>query len=204
MTPPEAITEGARQRPERRWTLRRSQSKWILAYGSLFLLGAAMNAVYCWRSPDRLSVLAPPNDPGNWQVYTEGGSRASLHRQGGALRLDISVADGVDQHVQCFQRGVDLQDSHSYTLRFRARANTLRDAQVEAHLDQPDYHNVGLKQIVPLLPVWQTFTYTFRATRPLANDTSVPAFALGNKPGTVWLADVSLNEDRVGKDHDGD
>ncbi len=79
-------------------------------------------------------------------------------------------------------------------LRFRAKADTLRDMKVEACLDQPDYHNVGLEWIAPLLPEWQEFSKTFVATHVLANDTDVPHFVVGHKAGTIWFSDVSVVE----------
>ena len=170
--------------------------KFLLIYGSLFLFGAAANTAYHWGSLTHPNLLAAPEDADSWQVHGVGTAHATLRREGGTLRLDIASVDGVAQHLQCFQRGVNLQEGHDYTLKFRSRSDVLRDVQVAALLDQPDYHNVGLKKITPLLPVWQTFTYTFRVTHPLTNDTSVPCFMLGNKSGTVWLADVSVTEVR--------
>lgn len=170
------------------------RGKLFLICSSLFLLGAAVNTAYHWEMLTHPNLLAPPEDLYNWQVYTAGVARAALRRESGGLRLDVSTSDGTARHVQFFQRGIDLREGRSYTLRFRARADTLRDMWVEAHLDQPDYHNVGLGRIVPLVPEWQAFTDTFRATRVLASDTGVPCFVVGSKAGTVWLADISLSE----------
>jgi hypothetical protein len=172
----------------------RRRENLFLICGSLFLLGAAVNTACRWGTLTHRNLLAPPEEPDSWQVYTAGVARASLRREGTALRLDIGMADGVTRHVQCFQRGIDLREGHSYTLQFRARADAPRDVWVEAHLDQPDYHNVGLGRVAPLVPEWQAFTETFRATRVLASDTGVPCFVVGGKAGTVWLADISLNE----------
>lgn len=172
----------------------RCRRKLFLICGLSFLLGAAVNITYHWGTLTHPNLLAPPDDLNNWQMYVGGAARATLRREGGELRLDVSAVDGTARHVQLFQRGVDLREGHAYTLRFRARANTLRDVWVEAHLDQPDYHNIGLERIAPLVPQWQAFTDTFQATRVLASDTSVPCFVVGSKAGTVWLTDLSLTE----------
>ena len=153
-----------------------------------------LNSALHWTNLTIPDLLAPPTDPANWQLYTAGGAQAALCRDGTALRLDITAIDGFSDHLKWFQRGIDLKEGHTYTLRFRARADTLRDMRVEACLDQPDYHNVGLKRIAPLLPQWQVFSETFVATQVLANDTDVPRFIVGDHPGKIWLTDVSLVE----------
>lgn len=180
--------------PKLRRAVGRDRWRLLPLYCLLFLLGAAADIAYQWRSLTTPDLLAPPNDPASWQLYAGGGAQSLLRRDGTTLRLDIGPTDGVSAHVKFFQRGINLQEGHAYTLRFRARADALRDMGVEACLDQPDYHNVGLKRVAPLLPEWQGFSETFVATHVLANDTDVPRFMVGDKAGTIWLADVSVTE----------
>lgn len=178
----------------------RRYGKLFLICGPLFLFGTAVGTTYHWGTLTHPNLLAPPDDLNNWQVYTGGTAQATYRREGRELRLDVSAVDGTARHVQCFQRGINVREGHTYTLRFRARADEPREMWVEAHLDQPDYHNVGLRGVVPLVPQWQVFVDTFRATRVLTNDTSVPCFVVGSKAGTVWLADISLSEANFAED----
>ena len=186
--PDERLIQEVDQKPRPRW----QQS--IVTYSLLFLLGATVNLAYHWTLLTDPSLLAPPGDPASWQLYAGGEARAVLHGEGGVMRLDIGSVDGVSAHLKCFQRGINLQEGRTYTLRFRAKADKLRDMQVEACLDQPDYHNVGLGRIAPLLPEWQKFSETFTATHVLANDTDVPRFVVGDRAGTIWFSDVSVVE----------
>ncbi len=86
-----------------------------------------------------------------------------------------------------------LQEGATYTLRFRARADRPRSMNLAGAITQPDYHNIGLAEKVPLTQKWRMYRYVFTA-KNVAPQIDVPLFLLGEEAGTVWLADVSLTK----------
>ena len=59
-------------------------------------------------------------------------------------------------------------------------------------IDEPDYHNIGLGQYVPLTEAWQDYRYVFQA-KDVAAENSI-GFNFGDKTGTVWIADFTVTK----------
>jgi len=91
--------------------------------------------------------------------------------------------------VQVFD---DLQEGATYTVRFRAKADVPRPIVVYGEIGEPDWKNIGLNQVVPLTEEWQTYQYEFQAKNLAAQNTI--QFRLGDRTGTVWIADFTLTK----------
>lgn len=110
---------------------------------------------------------------------------------GRAVRIRVDSLGTQNWHLQFTQTGLDLQEGEPYTIIFRARADRARPLGLNASLDMPDWHGVGLDQRVTLSPEWRKHVITFTATRIARNHVRV-VFVLGDAPGTVELAGLSL------------
>ena len=93
-------------------------------------------------------------------------------------------------HARLLQVFDDLEEGATYMVRFRARADVPRPMQLYGQISEPDYHGIGLNEVVPLTADWQTFQRAFRA-KDLAGSNLIE-FHVGERTGTVWLADIKV------------
>jgi hypothetical protein len=84
-----------------------------------------------------------------------------------------------------------LVQGADYHLRFRARADTPRDMEINVQIDRGDYHSVvSPRPHARLSTAWQTFDYVVRPHD--VGEYNQIAFFLGTKVGKVWLKDVRI------------
>ncbi len=109
-----------------------------------------------------------------------------------SIDVHVTKTDGTDWHVQVHQTGLDLHEGETYTVTFRAKADTNRVMPLAAGLDQADWHNVGLKANAALTPEWKTFHYVFTAHDTVPNHGRL-AFIVGDSVGMVSLSDLQIH-----------
>jgi WD40 repeat protein/serine/threonine protein kinase len=119
-------------------------------------------------------------------------AQATLAAEGNVCRVDITSVDGTDWHASLTQVFNDLQEGATYTVRFRAKADAPRSMRLRGQIDEPNWHAIGLKQEVPLTQEWQAYQYEFQAKDLAASN--VIEFIVGNRTGTVWIADFNLTK----------
>lgn len=107
------------------------------------------------------------------------------------VQVAVSQIDGTDWHVQVHQTGLDFKEGDTYTVSFRAKADAPRTINVNAGLDQADWHNIGLNANAALTTDWKTFHFSFEAHDVVADHGRV-AFTLGGQTGTVWISDLQV------------
>jgi hypothetical protein len=56
----------------------------------------------------------------------------------------------------------------------------------------PDFHGIGLNEVVALTENWKDYEYQFRA-KDLALGNMIQ-FLLGQQTGTVWIADFTVSK----------
>jgi hypothetical protein len=120
-------------------------------------------------------------------------ARATLTTEGNVCRVDVTAVDGTNWHARATRVFDDLQEGATYTVRFRAKADVPRQIILYGQVDEPDWHDIGLSQDVPLTERWQTYQYQFRA-KGLAAENAIQ-FILGDRTGTVWIADFTLTRE---------
>lgn len=169
------------------------QSRWNSWLAAKYHTTAELNKAWlAGTTPPGPNLVTSAADPTSWVVEQHNpGSAASLSAAGDALLADVTAVDGTAWHVQIDQVGLDLHDGETYTLSFRAKADSPRTMDVYAGLDQADWHHVGLDTSANLTTDWQTFKFTFDAAQTAPNHNRV-TFVLGDKAGQVWLSDVQL------------
>jgi hypothetical protein len=127
-----------------------------------------------------------------FSLELNGTARATLTAEGDVSRVDVTAVDGTVWHAKVRQLFDDLQEGATCTVRFRAKADAEYRVELEAQIDQPDWHLTGLREVVPLTKDWQDYHYTFRA-QGLAGLTRIQ-FLLGERTGTVWITDFTLTQ----------
>jgi hypothetical protein len=141
------------------------------------------------------NLLRPAAEPESWVLEQQYGTgRATMSRDGDAIRVAVTRADGKYWHVQFYQVVKTLEEGKTYTLSFRAKANTVCDLPLVAAKNQDDYHPVGLIEHALLTRDWKPFTYNFTVRGSVPGNSRVPVFMVGQKPATVWVSDVVLRE----------
>jgi hypothetical protein len=112
---------------------------------------------------------------------------------GRVVRFDITALGTQNWHVQFYQPGVDLREGRLYLLAFWAKADRSRALTIDTILDEPNWRKVGLTTSVGLGPQWRKYSLVFTARGSKPRHTRV-SFVLGDAPGAVDLAGVSLRE----------
>ena len=154
----------------------------------------------------------PPTGPllnqrSTWSIEHQGKSNATLAvgelqeskslAFAAPVELNVTAVDDPEWYVQAHLTGLSLEDSKTYTLRFRAKADAPRSIGVSAGLDQADWHNIGLNESPALTTEWKTFTYVFDCADPVPQHARI-AWVIGGATGKVWLDQVSLEGGAAG------
>ncbi len=108
------------------------------------------------------------------------------------INVQVTQVDGTSWHVQVHQTGLDLRAGDTYTVKFRAKADTPRSVNVSAGLDQADWHNIGLSRDAAVTTDWKEFRYVFTAQNTVVGHARI-AFILGDATGTVSLSDLQIH-----------
>jgi hypothetical protein len=119
-----------------------------------------------------------------------GTAGATLAAEGKDFRVDITAVDGTGWHAQLVQRFDDLQEGATYTVRFRAKADAPRPIHLAGIIGEPDWHGIGLNELVSLTEDWQDYERKFQA-KDLAASNMIQ-FHVGERTGTVWITDVTV------------
>jgi WD40 repeat protein len=119
-------------------------------------------------------------------------AQATLTVEGNVHRVDVTAVDGTNWHARLSQVFEDLQEGATYTIRFRAMADAPRPIMLYGQIEEPDWHGIGLNQVVSLTENWQDYRYQFRAKDLGA--TNMLRFLLGERTGTVWIDDLTVTE----------
>jgi hypothetical protein len=170
--------------------------------GTTLATGSTEDAVRLWlapplpatlREPARAAAVPPPVETINVGVFALemfGTAQATLANEGNVNRVNVSAVDGTNWHARLSQGRDDLQEGATYTVRFRAKGDAARVIALSGQTDEPDWHDIGLNQEVRLTQEWQNYEYQFRPRNLGASN--VIRFLLGDRMGTVWIADFSL------------
>ena len=57
---------------------------------------------------------------------------------------------------------------------------------------EPDYHGIGLNEVVSLTENWEDYEYKFQAKNLAASN--LIQFHVGERTGTVWITDFTLTK----------
>ena len=152
-----------------------------------------------WSSgagPLGANLLADPAR--TWTLEHQGATAATLtanRADNGApgARIAVTAIDATSWHVQAHFTGLNFREGGVYTASFDARTgdDTPRLMAVNAGLDQPDWHRVGLETSALVGKGWKTYSYSFSAQDVVANHCRL-SFGLGNQMGAVELRNVSV------------
>jgi WD40 repeat protein len=156
--------------------------------------------VRLWQAPplpevDREPAKAPSPEPPLETIHlfalnVLGKARATRFSEGDAQRVEVAAVDDTHWHVQLFQTFGDLQEGATYTVRFRARADAARPVELYAQVAELDFHGIGLNEAVPVTKDWSEYQYRYQA-KDLAVTNQI-VFNLGDRTGTVWIADFTV------------
>ena len=137
------------------------------------------------------NILKPANDAKNWRFKQHEEGKGKIAVEGDAILFEVTNVDGTEWHVQAFQTPLDLKDGKEYTLTFKAKAEDMREVEVQAGIDEEDWHMIGLQEKVELTKDWKEYKYTFTANDVKANKNRL-GFVLGGAKGKVWVKDLVL------------
>src|SRR5262249_49149042 len=127
---------------------------------------------------------------------TEDARRDPTHVSGEPrVRITVSKPGREPWHVQLVQGGLKVEAGRSYTLDFRAKADTactVRASASQAH----EPWSVFDSKAIDLTPEWKTFRFTFRAKESDAN-ARIAFTSLGSQTGVFDFADAHLKTSAV-------
>lgn len=153
----------------------------------------ALVTLVCFIRPTLAAdnILKPANDAKNWRFEQHEDGKGKIAVDGDAILFEVTNVDGTEWHVQAFQTPLDLKDGKEYTLTFKAKADDMREVEVQAGIDEEDWHMIGLQERAELTKEWKEYKYTFTANDVKANKNRV-GFVLGGAKGKVWVKDLVL------------
>ena len=139
------------------------------------------------------NLLKPTNKPENWRLEQHEQATGKMTAEDDAILFEVTEVDGTDWHVQAFQTPLDLKDGKTYVLTFKAKAAADRTMQVNAGIDQEDWHSIGLQENVDLTKDWKDYKYEFKADQVVAMKSRV-GFQMGGDKGKIWVKEMVLGE----------
>lgn len=139
------------------------------------------------------NLLKPTNKTESWRLEQHEQAKAAMTVDGDGLVVDVTNVDGEAWHIQIFQTGLALKNGTEYVLTFKAKAGESREIQVQAGVDQEDWHLIGLDETVQLGTEWKDCKHTFTASEAVEKNNRV-GFQLGQAKGKVCFKDVTLQE----------
>jgi hypothetical protein len=157
--------------------------------------------VRLWQAPPLRTLLPEPAEAPSalpdetirlFSLTQWGTARARLTSEGTVNRVDVAAVDGTDSHAQLSQVFDNLEEGMTYTVRFRAKADSPRRMKLCGQIAHPDWHCIGLDEAVPLTEVWPPYQYEFQAKDVTAQTTI--NFRLGDRTGSVSIADFRLTK----------
>jgi hypothetical protein len=119
-------------------------------------------------------------------------AQATLTVEGNVHRVEVTAVDGTDWHARLSQVFEDLQEGATYTIRFRAEADAPRPIMLYGQIGEPDWHGIGLSEVVSLTQEFRDYVFKFQAKDLGA--TNLLQLILGDQTGTVWIADLTVTK----------
>jgi hypothetical protein len=113
-----------------------------------------------------------------------------------AVTISVLPGDGVRWRSAAYLDRLSLLNNTTYTLRFRARADANRAAEVTISRDDPlwrtdKWRSRGLRSGLALTPEWQEFHLVF-VTHSVVDVPSRLSFIAGHQTGTIEVRDLEL------------
>lgn len=141
-------------------------------------------AAWTWENQSNGDVKFDSPNPDETRQYGNGVAPS--------IRTTVNSNAGPDWHVQIHLVGLDLNSTHAYTLKFKARCSHTSSIGVSATLDEADWHNIGLTKQVHVDPDWRSYSIPFTAVDARPNHNRV-GFVLGAMRGTLEIEDLTLS-----------
>lgn len=158
----------------------------------VFVLAAVALA---WGAEEAKKNLLPaPQKPESWRLEQHEGGKGKLSVDADAILIEATETTGTEWHVQAVLTGIDLKADKEYVLTYKAKASADRQIQVNALLDEDDYHPLGLQESVDLTKEYKEFKHEFKAENVSTKKKNRVSIIVGNEKGKVWVKDLMLTE----------
>lgn len=129
----------------------------------------------------------------HWQSEANFGAKATLTPvEGGGIRWTSTQSGKEGYSLQFSQPGLQLEESKSYRLTFRARSD--KKAVLEVHVQNaaPPWALLGMQEKMSLTPEWRSFQFEFAPHSVLPDGKNRIVFSLLNVVTSVDITDVKL------------
>jgi formylglycine-generating enzyme required for sulfatase activity len=145
-----------------------------------------------------VNLLKPTNRAESWRLDIFEGAKAAIAAVDDSIVFNVDAVTGTDWHVQAFQTDLHLTDGDQYNIRFSAKASEPRKVVLGAHIDEADWHSIGLSTPIPLTTAFQTFQVPFRVQNAGEKKCRI-GFVLGASTGVVTIKNITLTESTAAK-----
>ncbi len=133
------------------------------------------------------------NNLNNFDLNTHGSSAYWYHNGGGSKYASIKITNGTTTNwrVQVVQKGITLQQGHTYTVRFRAKADAYKNIYISTS-NAPDNISYGYKSF-NIANYWKDYEFTFDMTHATDNNCRLN-FSIGGNNTAIRLDDISITK----------
>lgn len=138
------------------------------------------------------SLLSPPLNVDSWACECYNGASGFVSVDNNVIVARCYNTDGTGWHFQIHQDNQNLTEGRRYTIEFAARSDEPTQMNVLGTIDRGDYHDIGMQRTVSIGRRWKLYRWSFVANSVLSHHLLAPQFNLGNRVGTIYLADVAL------------
>jgi lysophospholipase L1-like esterase len=137
------------------------------------------------------NLLSPVNDADAWKFETAQGGAGTMKVVEDTIVFETTAVTGTNWHVQAYQGKLELENGAEYTLRFKMKSPTSSPVTVLGIINQEDWHEYGLNEMIETHPEFKEYEITFRPHDVVPANNRI-SFELGDSKGIVILKDLVL------------
>ncbi|MDR3710742.1 MAG: carbohydrate binding domain-containing protein [Capsulimonadaceae bacterium] len=140
------------------------------------------------------NLLQPANIPGAWNISFAFPDQSKASIDGDSLCIHQDKVGADPWLASISQTDLPIKEGQAYVLSFNAKADKTRPIFVTMQnfgFSSGDWHDLGLAQDVQLSSEWQSYSYSFTASK-LTQDGSALFIHVGQQTGAVWVSGFSL------------
>ncbi|MCH2178075.1 MAG: GDSL-type esterase/lipase family protein [Mariniblastus sp.] len=140
------------------------------------------------------SLLKPTNQLSTWKLELTKDGKGELLVSGDSLELKTIQVGEENWYVQAYQTGLLLKEGEQYRVSLDLKSPDGCSVLLSAMINQPDWHNVGLRKFIEPGDRYETYDFVFTA-KDVEKEKNRIGLVFGAKKGSVFVKNMTLKID---------